>query len=104
MLGYFVKGYTPIQVLTSPLAPSPNELCQIGQPISDAIMHYRENHGRFPETLDQLEINLPNTFFGPFTYAVTDHGNDCGLVIGDYDRYLFEVYWSPADGWYVDIL
>ncbi len=53
VLGFFVvagafKDYSPIQSVRFPFAPSPSELCTIGEPITIALRTYYDDFGRFP--------------------------------------------------------
>ena len=99
---WLFKGYTPMQAVRFFRAPSPSELPSIGQPIVDALVTYRAEHGRFPESLAPLNLPSTDTFYGPWDYRVSDDGISCQLSVGDYGRYLFEVSWTNSNGWYVD--
>ncbi len=97
-----LKGYSPLQALTFPLAPSPSELCVIGSPITVQLQQYRAQNGRYPASLAEAGLDPGATFFGPWRYRIWDGGTSCRLSNGDYGRYLFVVSWTPERGWYVD--
>ncbi|MEM9589132.1 MAG: hypothetical protein AAGA03_17760 [Planctomycetota bacterium] len=96
------KGFSPIQTLTCFLAPPPSELPQLGQPIVDAITSFHDDHEEYPPSLADLDVSDRTTFYGDWRYKVSADGETCTLAIGDYSRYLFEVWWTPDDGWYID--
>lgn len=98
----FFKGYTTMQAVTFFLAPSPRELCRLGEPITRSIESYFQRHGRYPSSLFAADIDAAETFFGPWEYWVSDDLQSCELAVGDYGRYLFVVSWSPGNGWYID--
>ena len=107
VVGYFVavrlfKGFSPIQALTFPLAPSPSELCEAGRPITLALRKYRNENGRYPASLADARITASSTFFGPWIYRCHEEGESCELSNGDYARFLFVVSWTPKGEWYVD--
>ena len=95
-------GYSPLQTATFFLAPSTEELCDIGEPIADQLRQYHQKHGAYPPTLDDADIEASPTFFGPWAYELMDDGDSCQLSNGDYGRYLFVVFWTPGHGWYID--
>lgn len=97
-----VSGYSVVQTLTCFLAPSQTDLTQIGQPISDALVSFHAQNGAYPKSLSDLDIGTPTTFYGDWRYTVSDDQQSCTLAIGDYGRYLFEVWWTPENGWYTD--
>lgn len=97
-----VKGYSPIQAATFFRAPSPQELCDTGNPIVAKLKTYFGQNGSYPGSLNACGITSPTTFFGPWEYRVAADGQSCRLSNGDYGRYLFVVSWTPKNGWYVD--
>ena len=101
-LSGLLRGYSPVQSLLFFRAPSPTQLTRDGQPIVDALVAYREAHGAFPESLDSVVPAQTATFFGPWRYSHSEERQSCTLSVGDYERYLFEVWWTESDGWYVD--
>jgi hypothetical protein len=96
------KGYSPLQAITFFLAPSPQELCQIGEPTAQSLEAYFRVHGQYPQSLEDGGIVASDTFFGSWIYSVRNDGRSCALAVGDYGRYLFVVVWSPEYGWYID--
>jgi hypothetical protein len=107
MVGYYAvarvfKGYSPLQAVTFPLAPSPAKLCEIGAPVTAALERYRDKYGHFPSSLVEAGLSPRDTFYGPWEYKILEDGQSCELANGDYGRYLFVVSWSPKNGWYID--
>ena len=58
--------------------------------------------GHFPRRLSDTGLSPRDTFYGPWEYQVINGGQSCELANGDYGRYLFVVFWSPGNGWYID--
>lgn len=98
----FYHGFSPLQAVTFWQAPSLESIPTMGQPVVDELLRYRKAHGRFPESLDMLEVSLAPTFYGNWRYRMLNDGSSCSLSLGDYGRYQFEVSWSPEHGWYTD--
>ncbi|MEM6471245.1 MAG: hypothetical protein AAF802_16915 [Planctomycetota bacterium] len=97
-----LKGFSPTQTITFFLAPSRSELTQLGQPIADALTTYNSKHGAYPPSLLDAGVTVHPTFYGEWRYRVSEGGQSCTLAVGDYSRYLFEVWWTPEKGWYID--
>ncbi len=98
----FFTGYSVAQVLTAPFAPSLPALIESGQPIVRKLERYRAEHVEYPAKPEAADMLLPDTFFGPWEYSVSDDRSTCALRLGDYGRYQFVVSWSPKGGWYTD--
>ena len=83
--------------------PSPNKVQQLGQPLVDAINDYHNQHGTFPKNLNDADIDVIETVYGPFEYLQQESGQDFQLTNGDYMRDGFvAVYDGGNQRWYVD--
>lgn len=70
-----------------------------------ALERYREEHGRYPETLEQAGIATPQTRYGPLRYRVwTDSaGTRYEVSFGDYHGNGFVSSWGSLSGeWALD--
>jgi len=102
VVAWLFKGYSPLQAATFFLAPTPSEIPEIGQPIADAIERFRAKHEKCPKSLRELGIDIDPNFYGRWRYTVSEDRKTCTLATGEYGRYLFEVWWTPSEGWYID--
>lgn len=79
------------------------ELKQEGDTIVAAIEEYRKHKSKYPHTLKQAEIKLPQPRYGGWRYALENRGKSFSLTIGDYEQYLFVMGWDSASGeWWLD--
>jgi hypothetical protein len=76
------------------------ELQSGGDQLIAAIEQSRAATGRYPESLQELGLDLSPTRFGPWHYG--HHESGFYLSVGDYTRDELELTFTPTQGWYCD--
>jgi hypothetical protein len=71
-----------------------------GERIVSAIEQYREKSGAYPKNLGELELKVPQTRYGPWSYGTSEQG--FWLSVGDYRRDQIELSYATGHGWYCD--
>jgi hypothetical protein len=92
-----------IAVVAYCLARTPNfdALKTQGDSVVLQIEAYRTAHGQYPQSLHEVHIKAPFTFFGRWHYSRFD-SNYFELSVGKYRRDDFEFHYRSNNGWYVD--
>lgn len=76
-------------------------LLAAGAPGAIALERYRSTHGRYPDSLSEAGVALPEGTTLPFTYRAVRGGQDYELVAGDYFRDGMVIGYT-ASGVFVD--
>ncbi len=83
--------------------PTYDELKVEGQRIIDEAEQYRMEHGQYPSSLREFDINDLTTNYGGWIYEVSEDGLEFFLIIGDYGQDSFELLWtSESCEWHLD--
>ncbi len=79
-------------------APSASRLEELAVPTVHALIAYRDQHGRYPGSLDDLGVAPPTTRFGEYRYEVIDSGKEFTISVGDYGLDLFAGFYVSSRG------
>ena len=71
-----------------------------GESLVLAIEQHREQTGAYPHSLSELEFDVPETRYGPWSYGTTERG--FWLSVGDYERDQLKLSYGSGQGWYCD--
>jgi len=81
--------------------PDTEELKKEGQTTIDALERFRNAHARYPESLTEAGIRLPEGKYGEWGYRRFQDGN-CQIYVGDYRKHGFRLSWTNNAWWYHD--
>jgi hypothetical protein len=71
-----------------------------GERIVSAIEQYEQKSGVYPRNLGELELKVPETRYGPWSYGTSERG--FWLSVGDYARDQLQLSYGSGLGWYCD--
>lgn len=79
------------------------ELRNEGDIIIAKIEKYKLSHNKYPSSLADADIKLPEPRYGGWQYALENNGQSFSLATGEYSEYLFVMTWdSTTKEWYFD--
>ena len=83
-------------------APSFNDLKRDGDRMVTAAERFRQENGRYPESLAAAGVVSPKSRYGPWRYK-SEGGDAFSLSVGDYGKHGFVFYYNSGRGeWYAD--